>query len=270
MSKKKDITEQDVIGAILKKHDENRNNDRFNVTLRRTAGEVKGYRRNSKLLKLLALILAILITIIFVIALMYTRYSSFTVSVKKINNMNASIVISDTIDFKHPTSKLSCPAVADITNIDESSLDMNTIGSVDGEANGQNYLCYTFYVKNNGGAGVNLNYIMTISNVEKNLDEACRIRVISSRNEEERTIVDYAKAASVDQSTHQSVPEPGTVAFEDRYVVCSGDIKAFMPDEVIKYTVVIWVHGPDPECTDDKIGGLFSTDMSFSVAGEVE
>lgn len=269
MAKKRDLTEEEVISTLLQEREDKRA-DRYNVTLQRTAGEVKNYRRNKKILGILASLILITIVIIFVVALMYTRYSSFTVSVKKINNLDSSIIISETADFSEPTSKLTCPAVADITNIDESSLDMTKIGSVDGESNGANYLCYTFYVKNNGAKGVNLEYKMTIANVEKNLDEACRIRVISSRSEYEPERIDYAKAAGVDEATHRSIAEPGTTMFEDRYVICTKKIDAFMPEEVIKFTVVIWVHGPDPQCTDDKIGGLFKTDMTFEVVGTVE
>lgn len=268
--KSENLTEQEIINKLLSEHDSTKNSKRFNLTLRRTAGEVKSYSRYSKAFKILALILLLLIVLIFVIALMYTRYSSFTVSVTKLNNLNYSLQISETADFSNPTNRLECPSVMDITNIDGRDLDMNRIGSVDGEDNGKNYLCYTFYLRNGGKQGININYNMTISNVEKNLDEACRIRVIYSRDESEREVTDYAKATGVDPVTHKSIPEEGTTMFEDRYLVCTNDIKALMPGEICKFTVVIWIEGPDPQCTDDKIGGLFETDMVFEVVGVIE
>ena len=35
------------------------------------------------------------------------------------------------------------------------------------------------------------------------------------------------------------------------------------PGEMHKYTVVIWLEGDDPDCTNDLIGGHFGLEMYF-------
>ena len=42
------------------------------------------------------------------------------------------------------------------------------------------------------------------------------------------------------------------------------------PLEVHKYTVVIWLEGDDPECTDEKIDGHLGLEMNFQLIDEYE
>ena len=37
------------------------------------------------------------------------------------------------------------------------------------------------------------------------------------------------------------------------------------PEEIIKYTVVVWVDGDDPECLDNVKGGDVKMSLTFSV-----
>jgi hypothetical protein len=53
------------------------------------------------------------------------------------------------------------------------------------------------------------------------------------------------------------------IPFEASDMVCSGVRPTIQPDEVDKYTVVIWVEGEDPECVDDIIGGYIELTMKF-------
>jgi hypothetical protein len=39
--------------------------------------------------------------------------------------------------------------------------------------------------------------------------------------------------------------------------------------EVHKYTVVIWLEGDDPDCTNDCIGGHLGVDMQFQLVEEI-
>ena len=49
--------------------------------------------------------------------------------------------------------------------------------------------------------------------------------------------------------------------------VTEGTVTGFAPGDISKVTVVIWIEGNDPDCTDDLIGGEFKIDMLFEVAG---
>jgi hypothetical protein len=40
------------------------------------------------------------------------------------------------------------------------------------------------------------------------------------------------------------------------------------PGDIHKYTVVIWLEGDDPDCTDDLIGGHAGMDLRLHLVGE--
>ena len=46
-------------------------------------------------------------------------------------------------------------------------------------------------------------------------------------------------------------------------VVFQDSIKNFKPDEIHRYTIVIWLEGSDLECTNDILGGEIRAHMNF-------
>ena len=163
-----------------------------------------------------------------------------------------SISLSETQDFEKPTVTLNCKGIRDLTNISGTSLP-SEIDSIDGSHNGEHYVAYTFYVKNTGDIAGNIREEMTIKNSVKNVDEAIRVRIY--RNGE---YITYAKLGA------DGLPEVGTVPFTDD-TVFSQTRKAVPPETIIKYTLVIWLEGDDPECLDDLKGGAVSMSMTFSI-----
>ena len=37
------------------------------------------------------------------------------------------------------------------------------------------------------------------------------------------------------------------------------------PGEIVKFTAVIWIEGPDPDCLDPLVGGQMKIDMNFAI-----
>jgi hypothetical protein len=93
-----------------------------------------------------------------------------------------------------------------------------------------------------------------MTSVLKNADEAIRVRVY--KNGQETT---YAKAAKNGEA------EFGTIPFAEDRVVFSVTEEDFQPDEIIKYTFVVWIEGDDDECVDDIQGGNVKMSLTFSV-----
>ena len=104
--------------------------------------------------------------------------------------------------------------------------------------------------------GIIITYII-IGNVvaKSNIipDDAIRIRVYKNDS-----FVTYAKLG------RSGVPERDTVAFEDDTHAALDHVENFMPGDVIKYTIVIWLEGNDPECTDNLLGGEIKLHMEFN------
>ena len=91
-----------------------------------------------------------------------------------------------------------------------------------------------------------------IYNFIKNVDEAVRIRVY--RDGQSTT---YAKKSS------NGTAEPDTVSFESDELIVREHIIDFNPGKKSKYTIVLWIEGSDPECTDNILGGEFKVHMDF-------
>ena len=162
-----------------------------------------------------------------------------------------SISLSETADFADPSVVLKCKGINDLTNISGSSLPSD-IDMIDGSHNGEHYIAYTFYLRNTGSVACKVHEEMTIKGTVKNVDDAIRVRLY--RNGEEVT---YAKLAS------DGMPEVGTVPFLGKTVFSQTGAE-IAPGNTIRYTLVIWLEGDDPECLDNLKGGAVSMAMAFS------
>ena len=142
----------------------------------RSAAEVKKFTVRQKIMRTAIAALVILSVVIYLISVLYTKTGSFTVSINKFDATQYALTLSDTRDFYTPTAMLNAEISKEITNISESWLPAD-LDNIDGAHNGDNYVAYTFYLKNAGEGMVTYNYQMYMVNVENDLDEAIRIRL---------------------------------------------------------------------------------------------
>jgi len=223
--------------------------------LARTAKEVKQYSLWMKALTFGLGTIVLLTSIVYIFSILYDRYGSFTVTINKFDSVKQTLSLSETPDFIKSTSRLNAKASRDITNIDGDLEIPKDVNQINGEHNGENYIAYTFYVKNVGTESLNFVYKLYIMNVENNVDRAVRIRLYV--DDEYET---YARTR-----TDGTGPEPGTIEFLTSSIITQKQINDFAPNDIRKFTVVIWLEGNDPDCTDDLIGGQLKIDMSISV-----
>ena len=47
-------------------------------------------------------------------------------------------------------------------------------------------------------------------------------------------------------------------------MVVKEHVDNFKPGDINKYTIVLWIEGSDPECTDNILGGEFKVHMDFN------
>lgn len=194
-------------------------------------------------------------TAIYVVSNIVVENNMATISVVGSGDSDEETVqisLSETADFANPTVSLNCKGIGDLTNISGSALPSN-IDRVEGSHNGEHYLAYTFYLRNTGDTACSLHEEMNIKSSIKNVDEAIRVRLY--RNGEEIT---YAKLAS------DGMPEVGTIPFTGKNVFSQTGAE-IDPGNTIRYTLVIWLEGDDPECLDNLKGGAVSMSMTFSI-----
>ncbi len=226
----------------------------------RTANEVKRYRLYMRIIPIGAAVLSLILIIGYVISVLYMKFGAFTVMVNKFDNLDYALTLSPSSDFNTKTSRLNAEIDKEITNIDGKTLP-NYLDNVDGEHNGENYVAYTFYCRNEGKHRITYTYDLYIANMTYEIEKAVRVRLYVDG---EATDYAYARTDGV------KGPEPGTTQFQTGNTIVKKEIAHFKPGDVTKYTVVIWLEGNDPDCVDKIIGGKFKVDMALTVIKDEE
>ena len=225
------------------------------VSLRRTAWEVKRYRRFTKLIPIIIGLCLLLLLIGYVISVLYMKFGAFTVMVNKFDHLDYALSLSESPSFDTTTSRLNAGIDDEITNIDGRNLP-DYLNNIDGAHNGDNYIAYTFYCKNVGRATFAYTYDLYIANMTLDCEKAARIRLYVDGEYNDYA---YARTDGVEG------PEPGTVPFQSGNTVVKKNITNFKPGDYTKYTVVIWLEGNDPECVDKILGGQMKVDMAMNI-----
>lgn len=194
-------------------------------------------------LRLLFLALLILVAGLFIAAFSQEKMGNFTINLNRLEMFRKGIAIDSDPYFSKPTARLIAETVEDATNISADEIPAD-VDDIDGSHNGENYMAYTYYVRNAGKEDVSYIATVTLDSCSKGAEEAVRVAVW--RNGKRIT---YAMpSASGD-------PEEDCENFESSSLVCSYTENDFLVGYVDKYTIVIWMEGDDPECVDKIVGG---------------
>ncbi|MEG2420656.1 MAG: hypothetical protein RSB55_03830 [Oscillospiraceae bacterium] len=223
----------------------------------RTAAVRKGMLRlvtRNNVVNMVLVVLLSIVAVIFLLGLSQERFGNFTISLAQTDRYKYGIELAESPDFSMASGQLEAEAIRRATNISINDLPAG-LDARDGSNNGQSYISYTFYVRNNGKTDFDYRYQIAISEVTRQLDSAVRVAI--HYNGQTREV--FAKNGANGQ------PEPGTTAFAGENIIDAGTIFDMKVGTMDKYTVVIWIEGDDPECTDDRLGGLIKMAMSISV-----
>ncbi len=182
---------------------------------------------------------------------------SFTVKLDA-NNGNKSIAVSETRGFANPTDYLKTNGVNNAWNITFSDVPVGSVidTEVGGSKNGHNYFAYTFFLKNTGTEVLNYNELLTLT--ENKLDAVKAIRYMIYRDGESMI---YASPAA----NGSKEPFACNESFTGDVNLTSKDYIGLNAGEVVRYTVVIWFEGNDPECVDDILGGSVKLNLGFKI-----
>ena len=207
--------------------------------------------------------------------------------------------LSDTISFESPTMRLFAEPAVDVPAV--SIVDIKEdVNLIDGRHNDTNYLAYTFYIRNEGESTVDYSWQLRFNSETHDLSNAMWVMVFEddqmrffaearedgtqealpyfdddSRGYTKCPLIDYA---ALPEEQYQLIRETETrefyrlipLAFESEDVIASGKQLEVAPMDVHKYTVVVWLEGDDPDCTNEKIGAYAGVEMHFKLEGEEE
>lgn len=205
---------------------------------------------------LLGLLLAV--AALFITAFMQEKMGNFTINLNRLELFRKGIAIADEGYFEKPTARLVANTVVDATNISIEDIPED-VDQIDGGHNGDNYMAYTYYVRNAGKEDVYYNASITLDSCAKGAEEAVRVAVWRNG---ERTVYAWP--------SESGAAEYGCENFVDEKTVCRFTEENFLVGNVDKYTIVIWMEGDDPECVDRIVGGSVEFSMHIDADNDDE
>jgi len=203
-------------------------------------------------------------------------------------------VLSETLDFDNPTSHLFSTPAADVPCVSIIDIPEN-VDDIDGEHNG-NYFAYTFYIKNEGDATAAFRWELRLNSESQNMSKAAWAMLfvdgemsLYAKAREDGTIECLPSVGDTSRKGYSRAPliekaafpedqyEINTVvgsisywrvkpfAFESEDILASGEEWDVEPGEYHKFTIVLWLEGDDPDCTNDLIGGHLGYEMYMTL-----
>lgn len=225
------------------------------ATLRRGAEETKKFAVMRRFAAVLAVVLTAIIMTVYAVSYFYDKFGSFTVKINKYDMVQQGLSLSESPEFDISLSRLNADVLYDMTNISGEDLPPN-IDRINGSHNGDGYIAYTFYLSNSGKDTLTYTGELTMENVTGGVDEAIRVAVYRNG---EKTV--YGKTKSNGAGKESDCDKE----FASSTVAAYEKFENFGPGDQNKYTVVIWLEGNDPDCTDKIIGGTMKLGMHFSI-----
>ena len=218
----------------------------------KTTDKLKKEKKLKKKFKLVVILLLLLLLILyFVMGIVYNN-GNFSITLDKNLYLDNGIIIYDDFQYKVYRTELLAKAPETFNSIKEIWLPEEIKDYEGGSHNGDSYLVYTFYIENTGDEVAGYTREVIIDDVIKNVDAAIRVRIYKSGE-----YLTYAKLSS------EGEVEPNTIPFIDNKIIMSEDVTNFKPNDIDKYTIVLWIEGEDPDCTDNILGGEFKVRMNF-------
>lgn len=237
---------------------------------------------------------AVLLATLFALSTISQTRGHFTINMTG-DLFEEGFVLSETADFKNATTALFCTPAENVPCISIRNIPEN-IDQIDGQHNDA-YFAYTFYIRNEGKSTVDYEWFMQINSESQSLGEALWVMIFEdgqmlfyarpsadggvealpgfgddSRGYLDLDIMQFAKDPAqfevITQKTGFNYYRIIPISFETDELVARGQQLSVAPGDTHKYTVVIWLEGDDPDCTDDLIGGHSGLDFNFRLLSE--
>ena len=219
----------------------------------------KIYKRKffSRIVKMSLLVLLLFFSILYLILYVVNSNGYFTIKLDKNLKAERHILLSSDSEFSAETVEIKVKGLEYMDNITESWIPIDEVTQKEGDNSADNYIAYTFFIKNDGENKVDYKNKIVIESVIKNVDDAVRVAVFT--NGEKKV---YAKKAK------NGKEEPNTIAFLSNHLIMEQERNGLEPGQIDRYTILVWLEGKDPECIDDIIGGEMKMSMVITEKSE--
>lgn len=190
--------------------------------------------------------------------LSFIQENSMRITVDR-SQLDALALYSDA-SFSRATTMMNVRGPTKMDNITYSWLPEDIGDYNGGSHNGDNYIAFTFYIRNDGSENITYESEIVFKEITKNMDAAMRVMVIENG---ERTV--YAKArANGDPEPISDNFDMLATPFESEERIMSVSAQNIEVGQANKYTVVVWLEGEDADCNDSILGGWITIEMRFN------
>lgn len=211
----------------------------------------------SRVIKMGLLILLLFFSLLYLVLYVVNSNGYFTIKLDKNLKVERHILLSSDSEFSAETVEIKVKGLEYMDNITESWIPMDEVIKKEGDNSGDNYIAYTYFIKNDGEQKTDYKSKIVIESVIKNVDDAVRVAVFT--NGEKKV---YAKKAK------NGKEEPNTIAFLSNHLIMEQERNGLEPGQMDRYTILVWLEGKDPECIDDIIGGEMKMSMVITEKSE--
>lgn len=211
----------------------------------------------SRVIKMGLLILLLYFSLLYLVLYVVNSNGYFTIKLDKNLKAERHILLSSDSEFSAETVEIKVKGLEYMDNITESWIPMAEVIKKEGDNSGDNYIAYTYFIKNDGEQKTDYKSKIVVESVIKNVDDAVRVAVFT--NGEKKV---YAKKAK------NGKEEPNTIAFLSNHLIMEQERNGLEPGQMDRYTILVWLEGKDPECIDDIIGGEMKMSMVITEKSE--
>lgn len=244
-------------------------------------------------IKILALLMALLLLIMWGFSAIADLKGHFTINLSE-DMFEEGFTISEDLTFKVKTSRLFGTPAIDVPCISIVDIPDN-INEFAGTHNGAHF-GYSFYLRNEGKNPADYQWELSFT-TKTELSKAVWVMLIvdgemaiyaqanddgtaATLPERGNDTVGYLEAPlrdlAADKSQYEIIARHNTMTywrvvskpFISDTVVAGGKFLEVQPKTVHKYTVVLWIEGDDPDCTDELIGTQLGLELSIAMIDE--
>lgn len=247
---------------------------------------------------LLLALAGLLMMLLFGLSYITELRGHFTISMSD-ELFEEGLVLAEDPEFKNPTSHLFSTPAEGVPCVSIQDIPAD-IGMNEGGSHNDYYFAHTFYVRNQGKKPIDYKWELRLRAESYNLSDAAWVMIFvdgemsfyakAQENGEIQALPakDDTTRGYTDVQLYDQTKEP-----ESQYeVIYETDIlkywrvlpKPFLSDKTVtegvqaevepleahKYTVVIWLEGDDPDCTDELIGGHLGLDFYITMLDDEE
>ncbi|HBG32871.1 MAG: hypothetical protein A2084_03660 [Tenericutes bacterium GWC2_39_45] len=213
----------------------------------------------------LGVIITGMLSLAFAVVTFYGQNAgNFLMSVDQASRLRG-IGLTTEEDSSVTESRLMSDPIKEARDITYTWLKLDEIDATDGNFVDvdHEYVAFTFYLKNSGSETVDISYYIRLTEIYNNLDLGIRVLVIQDGEQSM-----YMKEDIVAPGTEPPYyPEamPTAQFFLTERMVMRNTVTNLKPGDYVKFSVVVWLEGYDPDTTNDILGGMIKMEMNFTI-----